>query len=204
MPILHLSQLIGVAAGFSDSELKFKRHVVPVTPVDRKALGLTARLGRHRAGGRRRGLPRLGLVRGGLGAPPRPRRRAAGAARRARRAADRPPVGLPPRCAVARRDGACGRAVEWARERDPDLVCVTGDLVSRPRGEPSWRLLERLPRCYAILGNHDIGAKRDPFSKTVELTALDPATLLLDEGRMLDVRGRACLARGPRSRVARH
>ena len=32
MPILHLSQLIGVAAGLTDSELKFKRHVVPVAP----------------------------------------------------------------------------------------------------------------------------------------------------------------------------
>ena len=30
MPILHLSQLIGVAAGLADSELQFKRHVVPV------------------------------------------------------------------------------------------------------------------------------------------------------------------------------
>jgi succinate dehydrogenase / fumarate reductase cytochrome b subunit len=33
MPILHLSQLIGVAAGLEDSELKFKRHVVSVKPV---------------------------------------------------------------------------------------------------------------------------------------------------------------------------
>jgi succinate dehydrogenase / fumarate reductase, cytochrome b subunit len=33
MPILHLSQLVGVAAGLAESELKFKRHVVPVTPV---------------------------------------------------------------------------------------------------------------------------------------------------------------------------
>ena len=33
MPILHLSQLIGVAAGLEESELKFKRHVVPVEPV---------------------------------------------------------------------------------------------------------------------------------------------------------------------------
>jgi succinate dehydrogenase / fumarate reductase cytochrome b subunit len=33
MPILHLSQLIGVAAGLEESELKFKRHVVSVTPV---------------------------------------------------------------------------------------------------------------------------------------------------------------------------
>ena len=30
LPILHLSQLIGVAAGLEESELKFKRHVVPV------------------------------------------------------------------------------------------------------------------------------------------------------------------------------
>jgi succinate dehydrogenase / fumarate reductase cytochrome b subunit len=33
MPILHLSQLIGLAAGFEESELKFKRHIVPVKPV---------------------------------------------------------------------------------------------------------------------------------------------------------------------------
>jgi heterodisulfide reductase subunit B len=33
MPILHLSQLIGVAAGLEESELQFKRHIVPVTAV---------------------------------------------------------------------------------------------------------------------------------------------------------------------------
>jgi len=32
MPILHLAQLIGVAAGFEESELRFKRHIVPVRP----------------------------------------------------------------------------------------------------------------------------------------------------------------------------
>jgi succinate dehydrogenase / fumarate reductase cytochrome b subunit len=36
MPILHLSQLIGVAAGLPDSALKFKRHVVSVAPVIEK------------------------------------------------------------------------------------------------------------------------------------------------------------------------
>ena len=36
MPVLHLSQLIGVAAGLSSSELKFKRHVVSVQPVTEK------------------------------------------------------------------------------------------------------------------------------------------------------------------------
>jgi succinate dehydrogenase / fumarate reductase cytochrome b subunit len=33
MPIFHLSQLIGVAAGLEDSELQFKRHIVPLDPV---------------------------------------------------------------------------------------------------------------------------------------------------------------------------
>jgi succinate dehydrogenase / fumarate reductase cytochrome b subunit len=33
MPILHLSQLIGVAAGLDAAELQFKRHVVSVAPV---------------------------------------------------------------------------------------------------------------------------------------------------------------------------
>ena len=36
MPILHLSQLIGVAAGLEESELQFKRHVVPVQAVAEK------------------------------------------------------------------------------------------------------------------------------------------------------------------------
>jgi succinate dehydrogenase / fumarate reductase, cytochrome b subunit len=36
MPILHLSQLVGVAAGLEESELKFKRHVVSVAPVTDK------------------------------------------------------------------------------------------------------------------------------------------------------------------------
>ncbi|MFN2472151.1 MAG: CoB--CoM heterodisulfide reductase iron-sulfur subunit B family protein [Gaiellaceae bacterium] len=36
LPILHLSQLIGVAAGLEESELKFKRHVVSVQPVTEK------------------------------------------------------------------------------------------------------------------------------------------------------------------------
>ncbi|MDQ3380376.1 MAG: CoB--CoM heterodisulfide reductase iron-sulfur subunit B family protein [Actinomycetota bacterium] len=36
MPILHLSQLIGVAAGLDGADLKFKRHVVSVAPVVEK------------------------------------------------------------------------------------------------------------------------------------------------------------------------
>jgi succinate dehydrogenase / fumarate reductase cytochrome b subunit len=36
MPILHLAQLVGVAAGFDEAELKFRRHVVSVKPVIEK------------------------------------------------------------------------------------------------------------------------------------------------------------------------
>lgn len=86
---------------------------------------------------------------------------------------------------------AVRRAVEWAAAREPELVVVTGDLVSRPAGEPLLReLLRRLPGCYAILGNHDLAISRDPFSKPVELRALEPATLLLDEGRLVELRGK--------------
>ena len=41
MPILHLSQLVGVAAGLDSSELKFKRHVVSVGPVTEKLVRLS-------------------------------------------------------------------------------------------------------------------------------------------------------------------
>ena len=103
----------------------------------------------------------------------------------------------------SRGERAVRKAVEWAASLEPDLVLVTGDLVSTPRGEPLLRgLLRRLPRCYAILGNHDLAISRDPFSKPVELRELGPATLLLDEGRMVELRGARVWIAGldPRSR----
>jgi predicted MPP superfamily phosphohydrolase len=107
-------------------------------------------------------------------------------------------LGVPSRGGRAVRLG-----VEWAAGRNADLVVLTGDLVSRPSGEPALReLVAKIPKSYAILGNHDLAVSRDPFSKAVELDELEPATLLLDEGRMLDVRGRPVWIAGfdPRSR----
>jgi predicted MPP superfamily phosphohydrolase len=86
---------------------------------------------------------------------------------------------------------AVERAVDWVAARQPDLVCVSGDLLSRPRGEPRLReLVARLPNCYAVLGNHDYGDSRDPFARESPLEELEPATLLADDARTIELRGR--------------
>lgn len=82
-------------------------------------------------------------------------------------------------------------AVEWTVERKPDLVLITGDLLSRPRAEPKLRaLLERIPGSYAVLGNHDFALSRDPFSKPAALAELGRTTLLEDSATIVDLRGR--------------
>jgi uncharacterized protein len=94
-------------------------------------------------------------------------------------------LGLP-----SRGSRATERAVEWVRERDPERVVVTGDLVSRPRGEAALReLLARLGSPFVVLGNHDVEHSRDPFSRAAGLTELAPARLLVDESETVEVRG---------------
>jgi uncharacterized protein len=91
----------------------------------------------------------------------------------------------------SRGSAAIERAVDWVEQRQPDLTLISGDLLSRRGGEARLRsLLARLPRCYAVLGNHDFALTRDPFSRPVELDDLAPATLLADEARTLELRGR--------------
>src|SRR6185436_3694424 len=85
---------------------------------------------------------------------------------------------------------ASARAVEWVAARRPDLVCVTGDLVSHPRGERRLReLLARLERPFVVLGNHDVAVTRDPFSRAAELRDLEQTVLLRDAAETVDVRG---------------
>jgi predicted MPP superfamily phosphohydrolase len=101
---------------------------------------------------------------------------------------------------------AVERAVDWVERRRPDLTLISGDLLTRASGEPLLRsLVPRLPRCFAILGNHDLAISRDPFSQRTFLRELRPARLLSDEGVTLDVRGRRVYVAGadPRSRWAR-
>jgi predicted MPP superfamily phosphohydrolase len=86
---------------------------------------------------------------------------------------------------------AVERGVEWAAQRRPDLVCITGDLLTHPRGEPRLRaLVEQLPQpAFAVLGNHDYAIARDPQARASNLRELAPARLLLDEGELLELRG---------------
>ena len=86
---------------------------------------------------------------------------------------------------------AVERAVGWVTSRRPDLVVITGDLVSRPRGEAALReLIERLDRPFVVLGNHDVEHSRDPFSRAAGLDDLGPARLLVDESETIDLLGR--------------
>jgi len=96
-------------------------------------------------------------------------------------------LGLPSRGA-----GAVMHAAEWTARREPDLVAVTGDLVSRPRGEAMLRnVVSQLgDRSFVVLGNHDVEHSRDPFSRSVGLSDLAPARLLVDETSTVELRGR--------------
>ena len=91
----------------------------------------------------------------------------------------------------SRGERASARGVAWAAAQRPDLVCITGDLLSRPRGERLLlELLAQLPHPYAVLGNHDFAHSRDPFSKPAQLVSLEHGRLLLDERVELAVRGK--------------
>jgi predicted MPP superfamily phosphohydrolase len=78
---------------------------------------------------------------------------------------------------------AVERAIDWAAELKPDLICITGDLLSRARGQERLNeLLARLPSDpYVVLGNHDFALSRDPFSEPVQLGELGRGRLLFDE-----------------------
>jgi predicted MPP superfamily phosphohydrolase len=87
-------------------------------------------------------------------------------------------------------------AVAWTVERRPDLVCVTGDLVSRRAGmlelEGHLHALGALGSCFVVLGNHDFAHSRDPFSEPVDLAAIaeiEGVSLLTDGSIDTSVRG---------------
>jgi hypothetical protein len=98
---------------------------------------------------------------------------------------------------------AVERAVEWAAERRPDLVAITGDLLTHPRGEQRLRrVIDRLPTpAYAVLGNHDVAISRDPRARASNLVELGAVTLLRDEGAMVELRGKRVWVAGVHPRL---
>ncbi len=89
------------------------------------------------------------------------------------------------------------RAIRWASERPCDIVAITGDLLSRRRGEPQLeRAVSALePRfgVFAVLGNHDVEITRDPFSQPTDASVVQSAgaVLLENESVSLSVDGRS-------------
>ena len=104
---------------------------------------------------------------------------------------------------------ATERAVAWVEERRPELVAVTGDLLTRSSGAPlllslAKRLADVAPT-FAIFGNHDFAISRDPFADRSPPLDLTPARLLSDEGATVELRGKRIYIAGadPRSRWGR-
>jgi uncharacterized protein len=91
---------------------------------------------------------------------------------------------------------ATRKGVAYGVEQQPDMVVITGDLVTHRRGlEPALAQLARLSPplgMYASLGNHDTGDTRDPFSRAVipDDWAPAPVQLLRDRSVTVEARGR--------------
>jgi predicted MPP superfamily phosphohydrolase len=81
---------------------------------------------------------------------------------------------------------ALRKAVDWGREQHPDLVAVTGDLVSRRRGASELhRALSALAAPYGVhvvFGNHDLGRTRDPFNQPGDPAEVESAGAVLHAG----------------------
>ena len=88
----------------------------------------------------------------------------------------------------SRGTAAVRQAADWVRERKPDLVVVTGDLLSHPRGRARLEEAVRGLDAFVVLGNHDVAVTRDPFSRTTDLQGL-PATLLDERSITVERRG---------------
>ena len=92
----------------------------------------------------------------------------------------------------SRGEAAVERAIEWTAARDPDLVVITGDLLSRPGpragcGSSSSECPGR-SRSSATTTSR---LSRDPFSKPSAVSDLPSTTVLFDEARTVELRGRS-------------
>ena len=83
------------------------------------------------------------------------------------------------------------KAVAYGVQQQPDTVVVTGDIITHPRG--SRAVFEQLARLappsgmYGVLGNHDTGDTRDPFSQGVVPDSWGDAPMQLLRDRSVTV-----------------
>jgi predicted MPP superfamily phosphohydrolase len=91
---------------------------------------------------------------------------------------------------------ALERAVRRASKRPCDIVAITGDLLSRRRGEPQLEaaMASLDPRLgvFAVLGNHDVEVTRDPFSQPTDASVVEKsgAVLLENDSVLLTTNGK--------------
>jgi uncharacterized protein len=89
------------------------------------------------------------------------------------------------------------RTVEWSAELRPDLIALTGDLVTRARGiGPLQQASATLAAtagsgAFAVLGNHDHGDATDPFADGSSVDTLDGFALLPGAEARFELRGRS-------------
>jgi predicted MPP superfamily phosphohydrolase len=83
------------------------------------------------------------------------------------------------------------KAISFGVERQPDMVVVTGDIITHRWGKRA--VLAQLARLqpplgmYGALGNHDTGETRDPFSRAVVPEEWSPAPMQLLRDRSVTV-----------------
>jgi hypothetical protein len=88
------------------------------------------------------------------------------------------------------------QTTRWSEAVRPDLIALTGDLVTRASGIPRLRraaaALGPTARAgaFAVLGNHDHGDATDPFADDVGVDELEGFELLTS-GHSLTLRGRS-------------
>ena len=86
------------------------------------------------------------------------------------------------------------RTIEIAQRERPELIVVTGDLVTRRRASRrATALLDRLADqategAFAVLGNHDVGCANDPFAQGWD-PVLERLVLLDGDSTTIEIRG---------------
>ncbi len=91
---------------------------------------------------------------------------------------------------------AMRKAVELGVRWQPDLVALTGDILSHGRARDAVvSAMEGLRPplgIFAVLGNHDVGDTHDPFSRGIVIDDWGdaPVTLLRDRSAVVALRGR--------------